>query len=108
MSKALTACVDLGCTPRRDSFEERLALALLDWTGRQLSGKKRGAIPEDLAPLLERIGLDPACWCELVQRFGRLFKRAAGKATSIADEAARGCIGYMHAPGAVMMLAEDG
>ncbi|MEZ6116232.1 MAG: hypothetical protein R3C28_09515 [Pirellulaceae bacterium] len=38
----------------------------------------------------------------------KLFKRAPGKASSLADEAARRCIGYMHAPGANMMLAEDG
>ena len=81
-------------------------LDLLDWTGRQFQRKKRGAIPDHLAPILERIGLDPSCWCELVQKFGKLFKRAAGKATSLADEAARRCIGYMHAPGASMMLTE--
>ena len=81
-------------------------LALLDWTGRQLRRKKRGVIPDHLAPILERIGLDPDCWCELVQKFGKLFKRAAGKAESLADEAARRCIDYMHAPGANMMLAE--
>ncbi len=29
-------------------------LSLLDWTGRQLREGKRGAIPQDLAPILER------------------------------------------------------
>jgi len=82
-------------------------LELLDWTGRQLKQKKRGAIPDHLVPILERIGLDPSRWCDLVKKFGKLFKRAAGRATSLADEAARRCIGYMHAPGVSMMLAED-
>lgn len=33
-------------------------LELLDWTGRQIRGDKRGAIPASLAPILERLGLD--------------------------------------------------
>ena len=35
------------------SFAE--SLDLLDWTGRQLRQDKRGAIPRDLAPILERL-----------------------------------------------------
>ena len=30
---------------------------LLDWTGRELRADKRGAIPEHLAPIVERLGL---------------------------------------------------
>ena len=105
---------DASPVPRRASLKGFLSvsladyLELLDWTGRQLQRGERGAIPTHLSPLLERIGLDPSCWCELVQKFGRLFKRAVGKATSLADEAARRGIGDMHAPGVSMMLAEDG
>ena len=43
-------------------------LTLLDWTGRELHRKKRGTIPKHLAPILERLGLEPSCWCELVQK----------------------------------------
>ena len=35
------------------SFAEYLNL--LDWTGRQLRADKLGAIPQDLAPILERL-----------------------------------------------------
>ena len=31
---------------------------LLDWTGRELRADKRGAIPEDLALIVERLGLN--------------------------------------------------
>jgi len=34
-------------------------LALVDWTGRQVRHDKRGAIPAELKPILERLSLDP-------------------------------------------------
>lgn len=74
-------------------------LQLLDWTGRQLRADKRGAIPEHLAPILDRLGLSPDNWCELVARFGKIFKRAAGTPESLAAEAARRGQKSMHAPG---------
>lgn len=80
-------------------------LKLLDWTGRQLRLKKRGSIPNDLAPILERLGIETSYWCDLVSKFGKLFKRAAGTAESVANEAARRGIRYMHAPGADLISA---
>jgi hypothetical protein len=52
-----------------------------------------------LAPILTRIGLDPPGWCELVTKFGKLFKRAAGTAEHLSEEAARRGQGWMHAAG---------
>ena len=74
-------------------------LELLDWTGRQLREDKRGSIPDHLAPILTRIGLDSEGWCELVSKFGKVFKRAAGTAEHLANEASRRGIGWMQAPG---------
>ena len=74
-------------------------LQLLDWTGRQLRSGKCGSIPNHLAPILSRIGLDAPAWCDLVTRFGRLFHRAAGTAEHLADEAARRGNKWMCAPG---------
>ena len=74
-------------------------LDLLDWTGRQIRGDKRGSIPTDLAPILQRIGLDDKGWCELVQKFGRYFKRAAGNRETLNAEAERRGQGYLQAPG---------
>jgi hypothetical protein len=51
---------------------------LLDWTGRQVRGDKRGRVPSHLSPILQRIGLDAPDWCELLKAFGRTFKRVAG------------------------------
>ena len=54
-------------------------LELLDWTARQAvvgkSGKTRASVP----PVLQRLGLDAASWCELVSDFGKLFCTVAGR-----------------------------
>ena len=81
-------------------------LELLDWTGRELRKKKRGSIPDHLAPILERIGISAVGWCDLVKKFGKLFKRAAGTEESIVAEAARRGLRYMHAPGVSLFAAE--
>lgn len=73
-------------------------LQLLDWTGRQLQANKRGAIPVEVAPVLTRLGLQADQWCELVSRYGTIFKRAAGSSDSLSAEAARRGQQYMHAP----------
>ena len=76
------------------SFE--LYLKLLDWTGRQIRrDHKTGRIPADLAPIMERIGLSGELWCDVVKRFGKIFKRVAGTPESLAQEAIRrGQSGY--------------
>jgi hypothetical protein len=78
-------------------------LELLDWTGRQLRSDKRGAIPTGLAPILERLGIRDEAWLDLVGKFGRLFKRAAGNSESIANEAQRRGQNWMQAPGASLL-----
>ncbi len=75
-------------------------LELLDWTGRQIRSGSRGAIPKHLAPILARMGLDSVSWCDVVKKFGKIFKRAAGSQQSMASEAKRRRQSYMHAPGA--------
>ena len=62
---------------------------LLDWTGRELRRDKRGAIPEDLAPILDRLGVDRSNWVETVRKFGRMFKQAAGRVRSLVHAAQR-------------------
>ena len=50
---------------------------LLDWTGREIRRDKRGAIAEDLAPILDRLGVDRSNWVDTVRDFGQMFKQAA-------------------------------
>ena len=77
-----------GCLPM--TFAEYLQL--LDWTGRQPRADKPGVIPQDLAPVLERLQLSGDGWLNLVCDFRRKFRRAAGTPASLTKEAAkRGC-----------------
>ncbi len=70
-------------------IETRKYVMLLDWTGRELRRDKRGAIPEDLAPILDRLGVDRSNWVRTVRDFGRMFKQAAGRASSLVRAAPR-------------------
>lgn len=75
-------------------------LALADWTGRQLREDKAGRIPPDVQPLLESLGIVCDQWLHLIRRFGKLFKRAAGRTRSLNKEARRRGLGWLQAPGA--------
>ncbi len=70
-------------------IEIKKYVMLLDWTGRELRRDKRGAIPDDLAPILDRLGVDRSNWVQTVRDFGRMFKQAAGRARSLVQAAPR-------------------
>lgn len=63
-------------------------LTLLDWTGRQVRTDKRGAIPAHLAPILERLNVNSVTWMATIEQFGRMFRRAIGRVSSLAALAA--------------------
>ena len=85
-----------GCLPMKFSDY----LQLLDWTGRQVRADKQGAIPQELAPIFERLQMSSESWLNLVHEFRRKFRRAAGTPASLLKEAQkRGCQkmqGIMH------------
>jgi REP element-mobilizing transposase RayT len=62
-------------------------LELVDWTGRQIREGKRGAIPADLAPILNRLKVDPDHWLRTVTGFEAFFFRAAGRLKSMTEAA---------------------
>jgi len=53
-------------------------LQLTDWTGRAVLEDKRGAIPGDMAPILERLGLDPDAWLDTIRHYGQRYYRVVG------------------------------
>lgn len=71
---------------------------LLDWTGRQWRADKPGKIPDELAPILERIGLSESAWCSLMVGFETIFKRVAGTPKHLKEEAVRQGRSWFQAP----------
>ncbi|MGH6796503.1 MAG: hypothetical protein ACREDH_15205 [Methylocella sp.] len=59
-------------------------LELLDWTGRAVRSDKRGAIPANLLPILQRLRVNAELWVDTIERFGRTFRRAVGRVSSLA------------------------
>jgi REP element-mobilizing transposase RayT len=78
---------------RRESPDLRLGmrfkdyLTLLDWTGRKLREGKRGAIPADLRPILERLQVQEDQWLRAAETYGSLFHYVAGRAANMVDAA---------------------
>jgi len=58
-------------------------LELVNWTGRAVREDKRGAIAEDLPPILERIGITRAAWLELAEDFETTFCTWIGQAEHV-------------------------
>jgi REP element-mobilizing transposase RayT len=58
-------------------------IELVDWTGRQLRRDRRGAIPADLRPILERLEIDVDQWLETISTFGRWTRRVVGTAANM-------------------------
>jgi len=75
-------CSDKGflSMPAEDYIE------LLDWSARQLADGKPGRTPEDLPPVLTRLGLPTTVWLDLVANFDNLFTTMVGLPESIDQE----------------------
>ncbi len=58
-------------------------MQLVDWTGRAVRDDKAGAIPSNLAPILERIGVEPAAWVGTIKNYGSSYYRAVGAVDKI-------------------------
>jgi len=73
------------------SLDLRDYLSLLDWTGRQRGTVQRAEIPDELDPILKRIGIDGRMWVDLVWRFKKYFGKggAAGSPQSLRESAAQ-------------------
>lgn len=68
---------------------EQQYLSLLDWTGRQIRSDKCGSIPADLAPILDRLGLNATKLPDLVGGFAKRFHSAVGRVDSMTAFARR-------------------
>jgi hypothetical protein len=64
-------------------------LTLVDETGRIVRGDKRGAIPANLAPILDRLRIDLDAWLALMRSSGHFGGGSFGALASRAREALR-------------------
>jgi hypothetical protein len=62
-------------------------LELLDWSGRTVREGKSGSIPNHLAPILVRLGINVTHWTDLVTRFDEWFGRVVGRASRVLERA---------------------
>ncbi len=97
LEEGLTANVrpTTAATTRRRASDKGLLpikldeyLRLLDTSGRILREGKKGAIPDHLAPILVRLGVNATLWGELITQFDRWFGHVVGKAQQLTDRAA--------------------
>ncbi len=59
-------------------------LQLVDYTGRIIRKGKRGAIDNDLPPILSRLGISSSEWLQSSQHFERLFRKKFRRRTLVA------------------------
>ena len=62
-------------------------LQLLDWTGRQIRTDKRGAMPQHLESMFERLGISAELWVDCVVNFRRWFRSSVGRPKSMQSAA---------------------
>ena len=64
-------------------YSQQDYFALVDWTGRVIRSDKRGAIDDNLPPILKRLGIESESWIESVTQFQKHFFDVAGTMTSL-------------------------
>jgi len=60
-------------------------LELVDYTGKAINSGKRGAIPENLKPILTRLSINPAHWVSTVSTYKQAFGKVVGSITQLDD-----------------------
>ncbi len=58
-------------------------LELVDWTGRAVREDKRGSIPANLPPILQRLNVDPQQWLKAACGIEKRFCRAIGPVATL-------------------------
>ncbi|WP_444943830.1 transposase [Microbulbifer sp. ZKSA006] len=69
--------------PKGLPFQLDHYLELVDWSGRHLDPKKRGSIPQNTPPILERLGISAKHWLYLNRNFESRFKSLVGSAEAV-------------------------
>jgi hypothetical protein len=60
------------------NFTEEDYFRLVDWAGRAIRDDKKGSIPKDLSPILERLELNPDTWLKSIKHYNKDYFTAVG------------------------------
>jgi len=83
-------------------------LELVNWTGRAVRDDKRGAIADDLPPILERIGASAEAWLQLSTRFEQHFCGWVGQPGHVEEACQLAELSWARGMGACRRLFESG
>ena len=64
-------------------------LSLLDWTGRQIRQDRTGSMPQECAPIFERLSCSGESWLDLVKHIRKRFRTEAGLASALTPTLSR-------------------
>ena len=70
-------------------------LELVDWTGRAVRDDKIGAMPDNLPPILSRLGIEQPAWLDMTNHYDQRFFRAVGAMDKLKQFAHRLGQGWM-------------
>jgi REP element-mobilizing transposase RayT len=82
--------------PKGLAFDVCEYLQLVDWTGRAILEDKRGCIPKECPPILQRLEIDTKQWLYLTQHFESKFKGLVGTVDSLKKACKK--LGYRRTP----------
>jgi len=83
-------------------------LELVSWTGRAVREDKRGAIADDLPPILDRLGISSQAWLQLASEFETHFCSWIGQAEHVAEACRLGGHHWARGIGACRRLFRSG
>jgi len=83
-------------------------LELVNWTGRAVREDKRGAIADDLPPILDRLGIGSQAWLHLASEFETHFCSWIGQAEHVEEACRLGGHHWARGIGACRRLFQSG
>lgn len=79
-----------------NSVSTKEYLSLLDLVGREIVPGKKGSIPMELAPILQRLSLDKDDWLDTLNGYDSLFRRILGCAAKVIETAKVAGLAWFH------------
>lgn len=89
--KAADWLCPLNNTPARKGIFQEITLKdylyILDMLGREVRPGKKGSIPMNLEPILQRLSIEPGHWLATIEAYEGVFRRILGRANRVMEQA---------------------